>query len=162
MTTKEIDRLTRKIIKMTPTRTFWIFGLLLPMYVIWLRHIGLFTIDKNGRSKKVFNVLSASLVIVVFVAFILGYGLQIAKHEMSDLGLLVIPFIIFANWFICNGIVGKNMVDYENRDNEYFFGLARNKEYVFRFFHLFYFPFSIYWLQKDVNKYIDSKQDIQK
>lgn len=144
---------------MTPTKTFWVFGLLLPMYVIWLRHVGLFTIDKNGGNNKVFNILSAFLVVTVFVTFTLGYGLQIAGQEIPDWVHLIIPLTIFTIWFTCNGITGKNMVDYENRNNDYFFGLTRTKEYVFRFFHLFYFPFSIYWLQKDVNKYMDSNQN---
>ncbi len=159
MKTKQTDKWTYKIINMSPTKTFWFFGLLMPTYVIWLRHVGLFTIDKNGRSDKVFDILSAVLVVTVLGTFILGYGLLIAGQEIPEWANIIIPLSIFTIWFTCNGITGKNMVDYENRDNEYFFGLTRTKEYVFRFFHLFYFPFSIYWLQRDVNKYMDSKQN---
>ena len=159
MKTKNTDKWTTKIINMSPTKTFWVFGLLMPIYVIWLRHVGLFTINKNGRSDKVFNILSAFLVITVFITFILGYVLLIAGQEIPDWANLIIPLSIFTIWFTCNGITGKNMVDYENRDNEYFLGLTRKKEYVLRFFHLFYFAFTIYWLQSYGNKYMGSNQD---
>ena len=72
---------------------------------------------------------------------------------MPDWMNVIVPIVVFLVWFTCNGIVSKNMIDYENRENEYFVGFRKKKEYIFRFFHLFYFPFSIYWLQKDVIKY---------
>ncbi len=84
-----------------------------------------------------------------------GYGeiIELSGNKMPEWMNGIIPISLFFVWFICNGIVCKNMVDYENRNNEYFIGFRKAKEYFFRFFHLFYFPLSIYWLQKDINKY---------
>jgi hypothetical protein len=66
----------------------------------------------------------------------------------------MIPILVFGSWFISNGIASKYMIDYEKRDSEYFFGFARIiPAYMFRFFHLCFYPITIYWLQKEINKY---------
>lgn len=142
---------------MYPSKAFWVFGLLLPMYMIWLRNVGLFTIGRNGRSNKVFNILSAILVVTVFITFLVGYALLFAEQSAPDWVHLITPWAIISIWLPCNAITGKNMVDYENRNNEYLTGMRRKKEYFFRFFHLLYFQFSIYFLQKDVNNYTGIK-----
>lgn len=159
MTDNGPDKLTKWIINLQPQRTFLYFGLLLPMYSIWLRQVGLFVITQNGRNDKIFKVLSTFFVVADFILFPIGLGFQIAFREIPDWMNFTIPLALLSVWFLCNGIACKNMIDYENRHNEYFFGFLTIKEYVFRFFHLFYFPFSIYWLQKDVNRYIDRKSD---
>ena len=159
-TTKEPNQMTKWIVNLPPSKTLLIFGLFLPMYSIWLRHVGLFAIRQNGREDKIFSVLSLSFVIAVFMIFIGGYWFQLAKHEIPAWIHFTIPLSLITILFICNGIASKNMIDYENRHNEYFSGFTHTmKEYVFRFFHLFYFPFSIYWLQKDVNQYLNNEAE---
>lgn len=147
--------LTRKIVTLNPNKTLWIFGLFLPMFTIWLRYVGLFVIESNGRNSKFFNYLSAILIGAIFVLFVIAFGLSIWGLKIPELSNMTIPLMFLSVWFTCNGIVSKNMVDLENKDNEYFRGITKLREYIFRFFHLFYFPFSIYYLQKEVNKYLE-------
>jgi uncharacterized Tic20 family protein len=148
------DKLTKWIIKLNPTKAFLIFGLILPFYSVWLRKVGLFTITKNGRNKVLFDILSILLVVMFFGLIISGFIAQAIGLKINKTLNVSIPMTFLAIWFLCNAIASKNMIDFENRENEYFFGFARKTpEYVYRFFHLFYFPFSIYWLQMEVNKY---------
>jgi hypothetical protein len=149
MNTIKTDKLTKWIVNLSPTKTFWLFGLFFPMYIIWFRQIGIYAIHRNNRDIKVFKVLSTLLLVAVFGLFFIGYGMHISGIKMPDWLIPFFPIIIFLNWFICNGIVGKNIADYENVENEYFYGIRKTKEYVFRFFQFFYFPLSIYWFQKD-------------
>jgi uncharacterized Tic20 family protein len=149
-----IDKLTNWIIKLNPTKMFLLFGLILPFYSVWLRKVGLFTITQNGRKKVLFDILSILLVMMSFGLIIFGCIARQIGFKLNETLNVAIPVTFFTVWFICNAIASKNMIDLENRENEYFFGFARKTpEYVYRFFHLFYFPFSIYWLQMEVNKY---------
>ena len=148
------DKLTNWIIKLNPTKAFLIFGLILPFYSVWLRKVGLYTITKNGRKKVVFNFLSILLVLMSFSVIIYGYIAMQIGFKINETLSTAILLTFFTVWFICNAIASKNMIDLENRDNEYFSGFAgKIQKYVYRFFHLFYFPFSVYWLQMEVNKY---------
>jgi hypothetical protein len=147
------DKLTKWIINLNPNKTIVIFGLLLPLYTIWLRKVGLFVIQKNGKNKLLFDILSLLLVLMIFSITIYGFIAKLNDFKINDTLNLVIPLTFFSIWFSCNGIASKNMIDFENRDNEYFFGFRKMPKYVYRFFHLFYFPFSIYWIQMEVNNY---------
>jgi hypothetical protein len=147
------DRLTNWIIKLSPNKTFWIFGLIFPLYTIWLRQVVLFLILKSGKNKIIFDILSFLLVFMIFSLFIFGFFVKLNDYKINDTLNLLIPLTFFLIWFLCNGIASKNMIDFENRDNEYFYGFRKIPKYVYRFFHLFYFPFSIYWIQTEVNKY---------
>ena len=149
------NKFTKKIISLNPNKALWTYGLFLPMFVIWLRHVGLYAIEANGRDSNFFNYLSAILIGYTFVIFIIPIGLFIYGIEIPEFAHLAVPFIFFGIWFTCNGIVSRNMIHLENKDNEYFGGVAKSRDYIFSFFHLFYFTFSIYLLQKDVNKFIE-------
>jgi uncharacterized Tic20 family protein len=163
MTIYEPNKLTKWTISLSPSKTFWLFIFLFPMFTVWLRQVGLFTIKQNGRNDKTYNILSTFFVVASFILFTLGYGLLLAGHEIPNwIHSSVSPSLMLV-WLILNGILCKNMIDYENRHDEYFYGFNRTmKEYMFRFFHLFYIPVSIYWLQKDVNQYLNSKSNVKK
>ena len=78
---------------------------------------------------------------------------------IPEIAHVIIPLLCFSIWFTCNGIVSKNMIDYREKDNEYFSGFKWTiKDYTFRFFHLFYFPFSIYSLQKEIKQGIENEK----
>jgi len=141
---------------LSPALTFWIFGLVFPFYLTWLRQVGLYTIRKNNRNEQLFNWLSVLLIVVVYVSFFAAYGVVFRKEQFPHWVNQFVPFVVLGVWAICNGILTKNMIDYENRENEYFVGYRVGNAYAFRFFHLLYFPLSIYWLQKEVNQYDQS------
>ncbi len=143
-----------RIIRIKPKKAFWYYGLLLPMYFVWLKQVGSFVMRKNNRDSKylkfLVNFLIALFLFIAFSAILFKQN----KNEVPDWFNTIVPILFFATCFYCNWIVAKNMLDYEERDNECFFGLmTKQKEYLFRFFHLFYFPFSIYYLQQKVNQY---------
>ena len=149
----KIDKLTKWIINLNPQKTFIIFGLFWPFSCIWLRKVGLFIIQKNGKNKFLFDILSLIFILMIISLIVFGFIVKTYDLKINDTLNLVIALIVFSIWFFCNGIISKNMMDFENKENEYFFGFRKMAKYVYRFFHLIYFPFSIYWIQMEVNKY---------
>lgn len=125
------DKLTKWIVNLSPIKTFLLFGLFFPFYTIWFRQVGLYAINKNNRDNKVFKILSTFLLVAVFSIFFIGYGVHNSENKMPDWMIPIIPMLIFLVWFICNGILSKNIVDSENKENEYFYGYRKTKEYVF-------------------------------
>ncbi len=155
-----MDYLTKWIINLSPKKTFVIFGLLHPLYFIWLRKVGLFVIEKNKKNKTQFDILSLILILIMFSSYIIGFIILIGNSQTNIFIKTdyIIPLTIMTIWLLCNWIASKNMIDFENSNDEYFAGFSqRYKKYIFRFFHLLYFPFSIYWIQMEVNKYTDLK-----
>jgi hypothetical protein len=149
---KKVDKFTKLIIKLDPKKSFWIFGLIYPLFIIWLYTIGLFVLAKTERSNSVFKFISFTYILLVFGSFISISSSEIVHDELYNNLFVLIPLMTIPFFLI--GVVSKAMIDYENRDNEYFSGnFRRFHEYLLRFFHLLYFPFSIYWIQQKVNLY---------
>jgi len=143
------DKLTKRIINLNPKLTFVIFGLLIPFYPIWLRIVGLFVIDKNIKNKKLFDFFSIILIFEFLFIFTAGYFIKLDKLTTNI--LLLTTFFV---WFISIGIASKNMIDFENDNkNQITSSGTKIQKYFFRFINLIYFPFSIYWIQKEINKY---------
>jgi len=156
MELNKTDKLTYWILNLPPAMAFWVFGLIFPFYLVWQRQVGLYAIRKNNRDDKLFNVLSNCLIAISYILILAGYGIIFKKEEFPHWVNQYVPMVVLLVWAVCNGIVCKNMIDYENRENEFFAGYQVGNAYVFRFIHLIYFPLSIYWIQKEVNKYDQS------
>ena len=148
------DNFTKWIITMNPYKTFWLFGIFLPLNPVWIFTIGLYTSKKQGRKNGMFKISLISF--VTSLCGIYSAELIFGKdfYNLPDHLIFLICYITLGFWFVSLGFASKYMIDYENRNNEYFGGLiGESKEYIPRFFQLFYLPISIYWIQQEVDKY---------
>lgn len=147
------------MVHLSPARTFWCFGLLFPLYLVWLRAIGLYFMNRNGKNPFLFNILSAFLIVYSVLVLAIPIVFRNFGEQISQQVLISNLLLFFMVWLGCNALVSKQMIDYREKDNEYFYGFARTmRHYIIRFFNLFYYPFSIYFMQEEIQQGLKHEQ----
>ena len=129
--------------------------LILPfIYPLWLFALGRKLLKRQNRPTGIFEVCS----LLAFVSFLTSFvvfpllGIKNEDIPVQQRGFIVL--IGLCSFLITILMLTSITVEYERSFKpEYHYTIRDSKEYISRFFVLFYFPFTIWHYQWRVNQY---------
>ena len=145
-----------KLLDIKPDSTKMLLLLIPPIYALWLLAIGKKLLKNKNESENLFTFFGSATVLLFTYIFIFVPIIQRLGINMVTSGDQVLTLIIsfFSFWLVTIGFATNLIVKYEREANlDYNYTLVNIFDYVFRFFALYFWPFTIWSFQKKVNEY---------
>jgi hypothetical protein len=145
-----------QLLDIKPDSTKMLLLIIPPIYALWLLAIGKKLLKKKSKSDNLFTFFGSVNVLLFTYIFIFVPIIQRLGSNIVTSGNQVLPLIIafFSFWFVTIGFATNLIVKHEREVNpDYNYTLVNIFDYVFRFFALYFWPFTIWSYQKKVNEY---------
>lgn len=156
---KNMNFMIKKILLINPKSPKMLFLLFPPIYGLWLFAVGdllLYKTNKKTSLYKTISVLTIGLFIscflIPFIMLFLGYNIDPKKNGTEF--ILAITCISWIWTIAALSRISVNMDRKLKKDNRYY-TLIDLKDYINRFFELFFWPYNMSNLQEIIqNKYL--------
>lgn len=150
-----------KLLEIKPSSGKMFFILFPPIYCLWLLAFGKTLLFNENKSDKLFTFFATATVVGMFASFLAGPLFALLDVDLRLLGAKAIPVILpfYFFWFGTLGILTRITVQFDREANpDHHYNTANILDYVRRFLAFFYWPFTMWHLQRIAHGYISDRR----
>lgn len=140
--------MTNRLLKIKYNSFAVIILFIQPIYALWLLSLGNYTSKLLNRNDILNKVSAVYMALVWTVVFVVSQIKSLRHSEIHDFTFNILFPLTFVCWIYSSIFVAKATIDFENKDNDY---MTSFRDYLPRFFIIFYWFFGIWYLQKKIN-----------
>ena len=145
------EKSINKLLNIDSKSRMMILLIIPPIYALWLYALGMKFLLKHHKSDKIFSLFSLLTVVLFLYIYIIIPIMHIFGIEVITTGTRVLPLLLTTFFFFFGTIGMLTSITVKNdrlKNPDHYYSLIDYKDYVSRFLAFFYWPFTIWNLQR--------------